>query len=89
MYNFLNTNEEGVSFHEVNMIKEEFKRPAIERDYEFLDSVAERLKFFKRFTKPTRIYLLKLSNLVEYKPNQTIFNQVIKLHTKFKLKIII
>ena len=55
MFNFLNTNENSVSVHELNLVKEEFKRSADDRDYNFLDVIAERLKFFKRFSKPTRI----------------------------------
>ncbi|KAL4498514.1 hypothetical protein ABPG72_019632 [Tetrahymena utriculariae] len=75
VYNFLNTNEEGVSQHELNLVMEEYKLPTNERDYEFLDTIAERLKFFKRFTKPTRMYLLKLANIVQYPADQIIFNQ--------------
>jgi hypothetical protein len=76
IFNFLNTNEEGVSFHELQLIKEEYKRPVAERDYDFLDLMAARLKFFQRFTKPTRVYLLKLAQVVEYPPDSVIFNQV-------------
>lgn len=74
MYNFLNTNEEGVSMHELSLIKEEFQNLSADRDYEFLDLVASRLKFFKRFSKPTRVYLMKLANVVEYPANHVIFN---------------
>lgn len=61
MYNFLNTNEETISAHELNLVKAEYAKHPIDRDYEYLDSISERLKFFKRFTKLTRIRLLKLA----------------------------
>jgi len=69
VYNFLNATDEGISIHEVELIKEEYKKPAESRNYEFLSTIAERLKFFQNFTKPTRIYLLKLAKIQEYPAN--------------------
>lgn len=46
-----------------------------DRDYENLDNICKRLKFFQKFNRTTRIYLLKLSKLNEFKTNTVIFNQ--------------
>lgn len=70
----MKTNEEGISVHELGIMRKEYQKPPDERNYDFLDSVAIRLKFFKKFTQPTRIYLLKLANIMEYPPNSMVFN---------------
>jgi hypothetical protein len=53
----------------------QFKLPVDDRNYGKLDMIIEKLKFFKKFSRQTRIYLLRLANLTFYESNQIIFNQ--------------
>ncbi len=53
----------------MEIILDEFnlkKKGKNERNYNMLDDIAFKLKFFKRFTKPTRIQLLKMSQVIKY-----------------------
>ena len=43
------------------------------RDYDYLDKTCEKLKFFSKYSKATRISLLKLANVVFYPENSIIF----------------
>jgi len=46
-----------------------------DRDYESMENICKRLKFFHKFNRTTRMYLLKLSKIFEFKTNTVIFNQ--------------
>ena len=54
-------------------MKEEFKKS--NPNFERIDGFLKILKFFIKFDQKTRLYLLKKSNLQEFKPGQIIFNQ--------------
>ncbi|KRX08424.1 Cyclic nucleotide-binding protein [Pseudocohnilembus persalinus] len=64
-----------LSFQEINYIKKEYQRPVNSRNYSKIEYVIKRLKFFQQFSQSTRIYLLKLANVVEYQSNINIFHQ--------------
>ena len=51
-----NLNQEEIIF-----IKKQYMKQDDDRDYESLDNICKRLKFFQKFNRTTRIYLLKLS----------------------------
>jgi hypothetical protein len=56
----------AVSFEELDKIKVEYRKKMFERDYDFLDSMALKLRFFKKFNKLARVRLLKFAEIIEY-----------------------
>ena len=46
---------------ELLYIIEEYEKDPANRDYDALDNICSKLKFFKKFSRGTRVYLLKLA----------------------------
>lgn len=44
-------------------------------DFETLDSILSKLAFFERFTKSTRINILKLATYIKVEPGEYVFYQ--------------
>ena len=66
---------ETLSYHEVNEIKEEFKAFPSFRNYDKLDGILQRLKFFKKFNKIARENILRQTSLIEHQANERIFSE--------------
>ncbi len=66
---FILTNEE------ISTLKNEFYQGEFAQDYDLIDEIVHRLKFFLRFKKPTRVQLLKSSRLIYLEPGMTLFKQ--------------
>jgi hypothetical protein len=55
-----------ISTHELYFIKKEYDKPKEDRDYDALDDVCKKLIFFKEYSRPTRLSLLKLAEIVDF-----------------------
>jgi CRP-like cAMP-binding protein len=53
----------------------EFYQGEYAQDYDLIDEIIHRLKFFLRFKKPTRIQLIKSSRLIYLEPGRILFKQ--------------
>lgn len=64
-----------VTESELTQILCEFHKPYNKRNYEMLDKICGKLKFFQRYSKPTRISLLKLAQILKHNEKEIVFNQ--------------
>ena len=62
-----------LTVHELSYLREEFKKPRSEVNYQLVDTTLKRLKFFLKMHVEVRIALLKEAALVSYKKGETIF----------------
>jgi hypothetical protein len=70
---FLRVHPEVLTFSELHLIVSQYELAVDERDYETLNKIISNFDFFKKFAKPTKIYLLKNAKIVHYDVGDTIF----------------
>ena len=63
MSQFLNVRPDKITDHELRIILDEFNKKVGDRNFEFLEEISNKLEFFKKFSKHTRLYLLKLAKI--------------------------
>lgn len=66
-------NTTRLTAHEINFIRQEFKKQKKDIQFGRLDDIVSRLKFFVRMNREVRIALLREANYVHYKKGETIF----------------
>lgn len=64
-----------LAISEVNLIKEEFFKGENERDYEVLDSLCKKLRYFEFLPQRVRLMILKKGLFLTYQPGTIIFNE--------------
>lgn len=72
---YLKATKQVLTDQELQFILKEYQKEQGDRDYEALDSICQNLKFFQKFSRSTRIYLLKLAKVIDFPSQHVIFNQ--------------
>ncbi|KRX06802.1 Phox homologous domain [Pseudocohnilembus persalinus] len=75
MKEILEVNKLVVSQFEMDILLQNFAKKANQRNLEFIEKIAFKLKYLKQFSKNTRMQLLQFANLVTYPQGKYIFYQ--------------
>ena len=75
MLEYLKVRDELLTEYELNYILEQYKLDANDRNYDNLDQITQKLSFFKKYSRPTRIYLMKLANILRKGRDEIIIRQ--------------